>query len=347
MKEYLAKVFIAAIKAEDGSMPEWYTFFPEGWIEIEGHGKALVDRQAHEQVAARFDRRGNDIVIDYEHQTLTGDKAPAAGWVNDFRYLDGVGIQGRVSWTDEAAGYIERDEYRYFSPVFLARKSDGRVVAVHSIALTNSPKINHLTPLLAKLGAAFREEDVSMEFLKKLAAKLGLGADADEAQVEAAVDEVIAKNTQLKTQAEKAPDKAEVVSKEILEVLDLKAEDGVSTVVASIHALKQATNTGVSREEFDRLQKDLRKRDATEIVAKAMKDGKVTPDQKEWAQEYAERDLEGFKVYVTKATVVIPVNDLPDKETEAGGAISDTVLNVAKLMGNTEDDLKQYGGVTA
>ncbi len=345
MKAYLAKALIAAVKGADGNVPEWYTIFPAGWVEIEGEGKALADAEAAAEVIAHFKRRGNDVVVDYEHQTLTGQKAPAAGWIQDIRWQEGEGIQARIEWTD-AKELIAQGGYRYFSPAFFVRKTDNRVVSIHSVALTNAPKINHLTPLLAKLGAEFGEEDTAMEFLKKLAAKLGITGDPDEAKVEAAVDAVIAKNTQLE-QAGKNPEVKEVVAKEVLAALDLKETDTSSTVVASIHALKQSTTGAVSRAEFDALQKELRERDATAIVASATAGGKITPDQKEWAMEYARRDLEGFKTFVAKAPVVIPHGALPRQDKTPDAAVDAAVLTVAKLMGNTPDDLKKFSGLGA
>ena len=337
MKKLMAKVILAAIEIVDGQIPEWFVFFEEGWIEIEGEGKALIDRQTYNEMTAYFTRRGNDIVIDYEHQTVEGTKAPAAGWIKGFRYTDGVGIEAQADWTDEAKGYIEKGEYRYFSPVFLVRNSDKRVIAVHSVALTNAPKINHLTPILAKLGEEFQEEETNMEFLKRLIAKLGIEAGADEDKIVEAVEAVVAK-------ANKGPEQVEVVAKDVLQALDLTEGDS-STVVASIHALKQSTKGAVSREEFDRLQKDLNKRDADEVVAKARLEGKISPDQKEWADAYALRDLEGFKTFVAKAPVVIPVAELPNQKKKGEGVIDETVLAIAKMMGNTEDDIKQYGGL--
>ena len=341
--KYLAKMFIAAIKAPDGAMPEWYTYFPEGWVEMEGEGKALIDRKAYGAVAAYFARRGNDVVVDYEHQTMSGGKAPAAGWITEFRYVDGTGIQGKTTWNQDASEHIRKNEYRYFSPVFMVRKSDSRAIAIHSIALTNAPKTNHITPLLAKLGAEFNEEDVPMEFLKKMAAKLGLSEGSEEAVVEQAVVAIMAKNTALETAAAKGPEQVEVVAKDILSALELKDGDTASTVVASIHSLKQGTKGSVSRAEFEAIQNDLAQRDAKEVVAKAMTAGKVTPDQKAWATEYATRDLEGFKVFTAKAPVVIPVDNLPEKKEPGELVVDDSVLAIAKLMGNTAEDIKQFG----
>lgn len=329
-----AIAIIAAIDTADGQAPEWVLMFKEGWNEVEGVGEFLVDRKAFDTLSAKLLRRGNDIVIDYEHQTIEGTKAPAAGWWKEIRYEDGRGIVARVDWTDEAAKYIVKQEYRYFSPVFYVRKSDKRVVEVHSVALTNAPKINHLTPLLAKLGENYgkKEEDMK-EFLKKLAAKLGLAEDTGE-------DDVLAEVAKLK---DKPPETKEVVAKEVLEALELNDGD-TSVVVASIHALRQTTKGVVSREEFAKLQTDLKKRDAEEVVAKAQAKGKITPDQKDWAKDYAERDLEGFKTFIAKAPVVIPVDKLPDTKLVAdAGAIDEATKTVAKMMDVSEEDIKKYG----
>ncbi|MDA3835514.1 MAG: hypothetical protein PF495_19250, partial [Spirochaetales bacterium] len=154
-----AWIVIANIDAKDGKAPEWVLLFKEGWGKLDGEeGKFLVDRQAYDALSKAVAGRGNDIVFDYEHQTVQNTKAPASGWIKELRYDDGVGIMARVDWTEEAIEYITKNEYRYFSPVFFVRKSDSRVIDLHSVALTNVPKTNHLTPLLAKLGAKVEEE---------------------------------------------------------------------------------------------------------------------------------------------------------------------------------------------
>lgn len=348
MTKYLARVIIAAIQPS-GDAPEWFLLFREGWNEIESEGKFLIDRQAYEEVTAYFTKRGNDLVIDYEHSTIEGEKAPAAGWITDLRYVDGGGIEARVTWIEEAADYIGKGEYRYFSPVFFVRKSDKRVIGVHSVALTNAPKINHLTPILAKLGEEIKDkEETGMEFLKRLIAKLGLKEDSTEDQVVEAVETITAKNKGLEKQVAEKPKEVQVIAKEVIEALELNEGDNVSTVVASIHALKQGGKGMVSKAEFEKLQKDLRKRDADEVVAKAVAEGKITPDQKEWATEYAERDLEGFRTFVAKAPVVVPVEDLPGKKTKPDDIVADeNVMNVAKMFGITAEDIKQYGGLNA
>ena len=91
------------------------------------------------------------MVIDYEHQTLKSVEAPAAGWIKRLINRGEQGLWAAVEWTEKATKFLVNREYRYFSPVFLVRKSDRKVIQVTNAALTNSPQINHLTPIIAKL----------------------------------------------------------------------------------------------------------------------------------------------------------------------------------------------------
>lgn len=321
---------IAALAAGgETELPEWYVVFSSGKGELADGVSYTVDEQAWEMFRAAIERRGVEIVIDYEHQALSGNKAPAAGWCRQWRWTPGVGIEARIDWTEEAAGYLKSGEYRYFSPVFYINKSDGRLAGAHSLALTNTPKTNHLKPLLAKLGAQQQQEEA---MLKKLLAKLGLGEDATEEQALSAIDG-------LRQTTEK-----EVIPEAVVAALGIEGTADASTVVASIHALKQAPKGMVSKAEFDALQARITERDAAEAVAGAMAAGKITPDQKDWAMAYAKADPNGFATFVAKAAVVVPIQPLGDQKKKADDAeIGAATLQVAKLMGVAEEDIKKYG----
>jgi len=130
--------------------PSEFQLLPHGEIELEGEGTAFLDGPMMDHVISRFESRGNDMVIDYEHQTMHGGNAPAAGWIKRLVNRGKQGLWAVVTWTEKAKKYLENGEYRYFSPVFRARKSDGKVLNVLNVALTNSPKINRLNPIVAK-----------------------------------------------------------------------------------------------------------------------------------------------------------------------------------------------------
>lgn len=124
---------------------------PDGTI-----GDFLMDAKAARAVIDDFEALGDerDVVIDYEHQTLGGEyaapngKAPAAGWITDWKYVPGKGLYAVVEWTESAKVAMAAREYRYHSPVFSV-DSDGRVAWVHSVALTNSPATLDILPIAA------------------------------------------------------------------------------------------------------------------------------------------------------------------------------------------------------
>ena len=77
----------------------------------QGHagGTFSIDAADIEKMKLNFDKRSLDIVIDYEHQTLSGEIAPAAGWIKELFIKDGA-LYGRVSWTAKAKEFIKNGE---------------------------------------------------------------------------------------------------------------------------------------------------------------------------------------------------------------------------------------------
>lgn len=138
------------LKSIEGA-PGEFQVLPYGEIEIEGDEPAFLDEESMQSIIDQFERRGNDMVIDYEHQTLKDVQAPAAGWIKRFIDKGKQGLWAVVEWTEKAKKYMAAREYRYFSPVFWTRKSDRKVVKIDHIALTNFPKINSLQPIVAKM----------------------------------------------------------------------------------------------------------------------------------------------------------------------------------------------------
>jgi len=125
------------------------------WGSVHGsNGDFILDGESARMVLAAFRAQGVDLPIDYEHQTLGGDRArpdgaaPAAGWIGSLEAVPGVGLLAEVSWTPKGHRAIAAKEYRYLSPVVVVRKSDGRVSALHSVALTNKPAIVGAAPIV-------------------------------------------------------------------------------------------------------------------------------------------------------------------------------------------------------
>ena len=117
-----------------------------------------MDEESLRLMKAEIARHGVDVVVDYEHQTLDGVQAPAAGWVKELSIQDGH-IVAKVEWTDRAAEYLKNREYRYLSPVITVRKLDGKATGLHSLASTNTPADRHHRTLSSIPVATMTKED--------------------------------------------------------------------------------------------------------------------------------------------------------------------------------------------
>jgi phage I-like protein len=158
-RESKNRIPILMLKEIPADAPGEFQLLPDGEIDIEGDLPAHLDPASAEKIISEFDRRQNDMVIDYEHQTLKGSEAPAAGWIKKLVYKGKDGLWAIVDWTERAREYLQKKEYRFFSPVMLIEKNGRRVIDILNVALTNFPKINNLRPIIAKLN----EEVMIME----------------------------------------------------------------------------------------------------------------------------------------------------------------------------------------
>jgi phage I-like protein len=133
-----------------GAAPEWIQILPLGTVELhDGREPFQVDRESLERVLQAHRKKQLDLVVDYEHQSLSGERAPAAGWIKELAVRED-GLWARVEWTAAARQYLEQREYRYFSPVLRLEENNRRPRELLHVGLTNTPAIRGLTPLAAK-----------------------------------------------------------------------------------------------------------------------------------------------------------------------------------------------------
>ena len=137
---------------EMAELPGWLRLLPLGQVNlVDGRPPFEVDPEALTALVRAFGARGTDLVIDYEHQSLKGGQAPAAGWIKDLEARED-GLWAQVEWTSKAGKYLKQREYRYFSPVLRIDPESRRPQELMNMALTNVPAIQGLSPLVAKWG---------------------------------------------------------------------------------------------------------------------------------------------------------------------------------------------------
>ncbi len=332
----MSLIQVAICKTIDG-IPSEIQVIPYGSHETE-KGAFFLDEEGMAAITAAFARRKNDMVIDYEHQTIEGGEAPAAGWIKKLVNRGKDGLWAVVEWTERAKEYLKNREYRYLSPVFLKTIEDGKVVRLLNAGLTNTPAIDGMVPVVNKgnpssppleKGGEGGFENANKEVrMKKLLKLLALKEGATEEQALEAVKGMADDARQLTAMKAAGLDpeaviaaasKGEVVvgvaHRDVLDSLGLKAGASVSEVTGTITAMKQGQEqTGDLAKEVAALKEDLARRDAEDLVESAMKEGKVTPAMRDWAVRQALKDRAGFDEFVARQPVIV------DEKERAGGA---------------------------
>lgn len=340
MKGYIT---LAARDVDVTGAPEVISVLPLGHV-ISSKGEFDVDEESFRAMKAQIAQRGVDLVVDYEHQTLKGVEAPAAGWVKELKLEDGQ-IKAVVEWTPRGTQYLENKEYRYLSPVVNVRKADSKATGLHSLALTNTPAIEGMAPIVNS--STFEGGNPNMdELIKKLAELLGLGEDATEEQITETLKACMEENKTLKEGGVQQPEEGNVVAnKAVCELLGLKAGADTADVTAKIMELKGGTIGGVNVvDELKALKQKNAERDADEAVTLALKSGKITPAQKPWAKDYALDNPQGFAAFVEKAPQAVPMGavELDDVKSLKGDVTDEATMLACKLAGVSMEDVAKY-----
>lgn len=147
-----------ATRLADSGVPTRVRIAPWGRVESTS-GTFVVDEESARLVLEAFEEHGTDLPIDYEHQTLGGQfaspsgQAPAAGWIKSLEVDPDEGIFALVEWTEPAIEQLAAKQYRYLSPVAVIRRSDRKLIGLHSVALTNKPAIVGAEPIINRVDA--------------------------------------------------------------------------------------------------------------------------------------------------------------------------------------------------
>jgi len=336
------KSVIDIILKEIAGVPSEFQVLPEGEIEICGKDPARLDEVSARDVIASFEARGNDMVIDYEHQTLSDVQAPAAGWISKLVWRGKDGLWAIVEWTKRAREYLENREYRYFSPVMQIRQSDRSVLRLINVALTNDPAINHLKPIVAKFTAINEtQNDKEDNMIQKLRAALGLAAEAAEEKVVEAVQALVTKCKDLETRGTGV-----VACKEVLEALGAKEGAGKDEVVRIVASLKAPGDAAVAlSQEVAALKTKIAAMEQDDLISLALKEGKTSPEELDkWGRDLAGKSPEQFRQIVLSrpAGSVIPVDGIRIAAKSAPGVVDESQRTINEMMGIDEETFKKY-----
>ena len=176
--------------------------------------------------------------------------------------------------------------------------------------------------------------------LKKLIEVLGLAEDATEEDILKAVKKAAEAARASETPPADPP--AEVVANStILGLLDLPDTASTAEVSAKIVGLKNGDQQLALR--VHQLEEAAKERETENLVQAALKDGKITAAQKEWARSYALKDAEGFKKFLELAGPAVPMGEIGLKDAPEGEKLDTNTMAILKNLGISAEDAKKYG----
>lgn len=336
-----------AVKAKDGR-----PFDVPAWIMRKENGTALANA---------LNSSKKDLVIDYEHQTIlaknNGKPAPAAGWLKagGFEYVEGVGLcSNNFEFTAQAKSYIDNDEYRFKSPVILYDEKTGVVNGLHSVAITNDPALSILDELKPTLltntisietditptNPTNQQETDMNPLLALILTSLGLPETTTEEQAVTALSQNIDTIKAKATAKGMALDDGKVLASLTAE-LDKVAEPTTADNPAEPDPAKYVPIEVVTalNEQIAQLQGN-QKDPAEDVVQEALSNGQLLPAQQAWAMLFAQKDLNGFKDFLSKQPKIVA---LTQRQTDGKTPPPTTAKNQVALTADVQLVAQQMG----
>ncbi|HDX9010338.1 phage protease [Aeromonas dhakensis] len=296
----------------------WFQLLPVGPFKARdgrpfdvASGHWQLDGQIAAALIARAKALGQDILIDYDHQTLKADQngqpAPAAGWYNsdEIAWREGQGLFIKPRWTERAAALVAAKEYRFLSAVF-PYDAQGRPLELRMTAITNDPGVVGMQALaalsalpasslmstqpgqLATSSHVTQQEKSMNEHLIALLGKLGIQPSADGQFTAEQGTAALAALDTLQAIAKKAPELEAALTAERTSLAALKAT--VSTgqggqIDLAKYVPVETYNALVT--EVATLSAKVETTDAATLIKEARTQGKVVAAEEEYLTAYA------------------------------------------------------------
>ena len=319
--------------ADGGTVPTRIEIMPVGQVKLRD-GRSDLDLRVEDPaavIAASFASvAGGMLPIDFAHglEGLAQADGRAAGWITAMD-VESDRIVATVDWTPAGRTALENRDYRFISPVFRHAKGGGAVHSIIRAGLVNVPAIHDLAQVAS-------HQETSMDrFLVEIRGALGLPDDADGAAIVAA--------TQVQIAAAKAAAPIVEAAGQTGELTDAIATGVVTRLKSGGGQPDPAKYAPIEvvdelKTQVASLQKTVTGGAVETAVAHAMKEGKVTPAQKDWATAYASSDLAGFQKYLANAPVICAAGELlPTLKPAAPGKLTDDEIEICAAMGIEHD----------
>lgn len=239
--------------------------------------------------------------------------------------LSGEDLRVKVKWTPAAYEFMKEKIYKYFSPVI--RGLENGPLRVTSVAMTNTPAINHLDALAAS--ANLKRSDLSdgsdrsdrKGSMSKLENALKRLTGRDSIALEGEVKEE--ENDKLACEIEEKASLIEQVKK----LLGLEPEATLDEVIAALKAeTEKAASADEKQEKLDELAASAEKREHERLVAQGRSEGKIADSDMEYVNSL---DSKALSAHLAHTARKIPLQRTPAPSRKSDSAALSAIDRVA------------------
>ena len=303
----LAALALPPMGAASGvpSGPQPVVLIPDGTFKAsDGRPQGLqgwrLDAPIAQRLIRRVQGRQTKLVVNYEHAEPVGAPLPAAGWIDPatLAYQPGTGLTAQVDWLPKAHDMLASGEYAYLSPVIRYDGKTGEVLDLLLAGLTNTPALDVLPALSARLGLCLTDDDppppssspdpeTPMIDLAKLRQALSLAADADDTAILARADALSAQVAALTSQVSDQTAKLSALE-------TAKTPDPTQYVPKAVYdeALAQLTATSQANETAE----------LSRLIEDGLSSGRITgPAHADWLKG---QGIAALRAYLAEAPAV-------------------------------------------
>jgi phage I-like protein len=334
----LALCSALAIDSANGTeAPEWLHLLPAGEVRTQDKRGPYRVKDVQALMAASL-KDGGKLVLDENHSTdlaaPKGGEAPARGWIVELQARND-GIWGRVEWTPRGRELVANREYRGISPV-IAHLKDKTIVAIRRASLVNQPNLEGLT--------ALHSEENGMDLKSMLVEALGLGEDASDEAIVAAVKKAMGGSSSAEeaTQAALAP---------VLEKLGITEPDDIAGAIDELQAARKPDSevvTALQSElanvttQLNALRDGVARREAEAFVDAAIAEGRVgvKPMRDEYVAMHME-DADRAKKLINAMPSIKGSGGRDRAEIKRSTDLDDADRGVIALMGLDAEEFKK------
>ena len=128
-------------------------------------GEPVEQHLTEQSLMALADKhKDEELLVDQDHESEMFGKTEAKGWLSGLKFIPGVGLFGKIKWTDIGRKLIENRVFRWLSPSWILNKDTKEPINMTSVALTNKPsQAGRIEPIVNSAPVELSETKPNME----------------------------------------------------------------------------------------------------------------------------------------------------------------------------------------